>query len=115
MLYLFGSRQIRNRATMGGNIVTASPIGDSAPVLLALDATVVLASIATEKEVSSENGSGKGISERRLPISEFFVSYRKTALQPGEILRSIIVPRPFAERGITRRVEWYKVSKRREM
>src|SRR6185437_520426 len=42
MLRVFGSRQIRNRATMGGNIVTASPIGDSAPVLLALDARVVL-------------------------------------------------------------------------
>src|SRR5262249_55894410 len=78
MLYLFGSRQIRNRATMGGNIVTASPIGDSAPVLLALNARVVLA-------------SAKG--ERTLPIDEFFVAYRKTALQPGEILKSIIVPR----------------------
>ena len=63
---------------MGGNIVTASPIGDSAPVLLALDAKVVLASAA---------------GERTLPIEEFFVSYRKTALQPGEILKSIIVPR----------------------
>ena len=42
MLRVFGSRQIRNRATMGGNLVTASPIGDSAPVLLALDAKVML-------------------------------------------------------------------------
>ena len=44
MLRVFGSRQIRNRATMGGNIVTASPIGDSAPCLLALEAKVILAS-----------------------------------------------------------------------
>ncbi len=72
MLLVFGSRQIRNRATMGGNLVTASPIGDSAPVLLALDAKVVLA-------------SAKG--ERVLPIDDFFVAYRKTALQPDEILK----------------------------
>ena len=65
MLRVFGSRQIRNRATMGGNIVTASPIGDSAPCLLALDAKVVLA---------STNG------ERTISINDFFVSYRKTAL-----------------------------------
>ena len=49
MLHVFGSRQIRNRATMGGNIVTASPIGDSAAVLLALEASVVLASAAGER------------------------------------------------------------------
>ena len=78
MLLVFGSRQIRNRATLGGNLVTASPIGDSAPVLLALDAKVVLAS-ATD--------------ERVLPLDEFFIDYRKTALQPGEILKSVIVPR----------------------
>jgi xanthine dehydrogenase molybdopterin binding subunit/xanthine dehydrogenase small subunit len=100
MLRVFGSRQIRNRATMGGNIVTASPIGDSAPVLLALDAAVVLA---------SRDG------ERTLPISDFFVSYRKTALQPDEILKTIIVPRGQPKSGLTRAREWFKVSKRREM
>jgi xanthine dehydrogenase molybdopterin binding subunit/xanthine dehydrogenase small subunit len=98
MLYLFGSRQIRNRATMGGNIVTASPIGDSAPVLLALNARVVIAAAG---------------GERLLPIDEFFVSYRKTALQPGEILKTIIVPRPADSSRSVRR--FYKVSKRREM
>lgn len=98
MLLVFGSRQIRNRATLGGNLVTASPIGDSAPVLLALEAEVVLASV---------NG------ERTLPLDDFFVSYRKTALQPGEILKSVIVPRPDPNAKSHRK--FYKVSKRREM
>ena len=98
MLQWFGSRQIRNRATMGGNIVTASPIGDSAPVLLALDAQVVLVSEA---------------GDRTLPIDQFFVSYRKTALGPGEILKSIIVPRFNKKQRVHQR--FYKVSKRREM
>ncbi|MGI8432845.1 MAG: xanthine dehydrogenase small subunit, partial [Chthoniobacterales bacterium] len=98
MLLVFGSRQIRNRATMGGNLVTASPIGDSAPVLLALEAKLVLASAG---------------GERTLTLDEFFVSYRQTALQPGEILKSILVPRIPAEARSVRR--FYKVSKRREM
>lgn len=98
MLVLFGSRQIRNRATMGGNIVTASPIGDSAPVLMALEANVVLA---------SANG------ERTLPIDDFFVGYRKNALRRGEILKSIVVPR-FVRETIARR-RFFKASKRREM
>jgi xanthine dehydrogenase molybdopterin binding subunit/xanthine dehydrogenase small subunit len=100
MLRVFGSRQIRNRATMGGNLVTASPIGDSAPVLLALDAKVVLASLR---------------GERVLPLEEFFVAYRKTAMQPGEILKTILLPRGASQPGLTRKCEWYKVSKRREM
>ncbi len=100
MLRVFGSRQIRNRATMGGNIVTASPIGDSAPCLLALDARVVLA---------SEKG------ERALPIGEFFLAYRKTALQAGEVLKTIIIPRGISAAGLTRKAAWFKVSKRREM
>jgi xanthine dehydrogenase molybdopterin binding subunit/xanthine dehydrogenase small subunit len=98
MLHLFGSRQIRNRATMGGNLVTASPIGDSAPVLLALQASVVLASAA---------------GERALPIDDFFVAYRKTALGPGEILKSIVIPR--LPKDVRTRRKFYKVSKRREM
>ncbi|MDQ6656567.1 MAG: xanthine dehydrogenase small subunit, partial [Verrucomicrobiota bacterium] len=98
MLLVFGSRQIRNRATLGGNLVTASPIGDSAPVLLSLGARVLLAS-----------ASG----ERTIPLDEFFVSYRKTALAPGEILKTVIVPRFGADPTWIRR--FYKVSKRREM
>src|SRR6266513_1792955 len=95
MLYLFGSRQIRNRATMGGNLVTASPIGDSAPVLLALDASVVLASATREHTVA---------------LQDFFIAYRKTALEPGEVLKTIIIPRIKK-----RRTKFYKVTKRREM
>ncbi len=100
MLRVFGSRQIRNRATLGGNLATASPIGDSAPVLLALDAKVVIA-------------SPQG--ERTVPLGEFFIAYRKTALQPGEVLRCVVIPRGTSKPGLTRKFEWYKVSKRREM
>ena len=136
MLRVFGSRQIRNRATMGGNIVTASPIGDSAPVLLALDAKVVIASLQSRAgvspaqralqreqldEISSPTASARAgetpalLSERTLPIEQFFVSYRKTALQAGEVLKTIIVPRDVPQKGLTRKCEWFKVSKRREM
>lgn len=107
MLRVFGSRLIRNRATLGGNLVTASPIGDSAPLLLALDAQVVL--------VSLQSGTPALLSERTLPLHEFFVSYRKTALRPGEILKAIIVPRGESQPDVTRKCAWYKVSKRREM
>jgi xanthine dehydrogenase molybdopterin binding subunit/xanthine dehydrogenase small subunit len=100
MLRVFGSRQIRNRATMGGNLATASPIGDSAPVLLALDASVVLA-------------AAEG--ERTLPIDQFFTAYRQTALRPGEVLKTILLPRGPSASGLTRKCAWFKVSKRREM
>jgi xanthine dehydrogenase large subunit len=95
MLRLFASRQIRNRATLGGNLVTASPIGDSAPVLLSLDTQVVLKSRDAE---------------RTLPLDEFFLDYRKTALRPGEILLRVEIPRAPADRSV-----FFKVSKRREM
>src|SRR5438477_2462355 len=91
MLRVFGSRQIRNRATMGGNLVTASPIGDSAPVLLALDAKLVLASktgLTPASETAGHSDTGEMPGLRIVPIDQFFLAYRKTALQPGEILRA---------------------------
>lgn len=121
MLRRFGSRQIRNRATMGGNIVTASPIGDSAPWLLALDARVVLVQsrIGVPPPPPSGDAATGGtpapLSERTLPLEEFFVAYRQTALRPGEILQAIIVPRGASGPGLFRKCAWHKVSKRREM
>lgn len=66
-----GGWQIQNRATIGGNVVNASPAGDSLPVLLALDADVVVV-------------SARG--ERVIPYREFHRGYRRTALEPGELL-----------------------------
>jgi xanthine dehydrogenase small subunit len=91
-LELFASPLIRNRATLGGNLVTASPIGDAAPLLLALDAAV---------RIASPSG------ERTVPLDEFYLDYRKTALGRGEILVSVVVPKPL------RAVRFYKVAKRR--
>lgn len=96
MLRFFGSRQIKNSATVGGNLCNASPIGDLAPVLLALDAVIVVAGRA---------------GERRVPIAEFFVGYRKTGLAAGELLVRVELPDP----PPTAKVVAYKVSKRREM
>lgn len=101
MLWAFASRQIRNRATLAGNIVTASPIGDMPPVMLALEAEVVLAK--------------KG-STRTVPLADFFLAYRKTVLEPDEIVRAVVVPRNAAKvAGTKRRMDSYKVSKRREL
>ncbi|HVG08153.1 MAG TPA: xanthine dehydrogenase family protein subunit M [Thermoanaerobaculia bacterium] len=74
-----GGWQIQNRATLGGNLANASPAGDSLPVLLALNATVVLA-------------SARGF--REIPYDDFHSGYRKTALQPGEIVARIRLPLP---------------------
>jgi xanthine dehydrogenase large subunit len=102
MLAVFASRQIRHRATLGGNLATASPIGDSAPVLLALDAGVVLASPA---------------GERTVPLAEFFTGYRRTVLGPDELIREILLPRPppAGRDDCSRRTAFYKVSRRREL
>lgn len=96
MLRYFGARQIKHRATLGGNLCNASPIGDIAPVLLSLDATMVLA---------SEAGS------RSVPIRDFYLAYRSTALGVGELLARIEIPRPSPRA----RMGAYKVSRRREL
>jgi xanthine dehydrogenase large subunit len=100
MLKVFAARQIRNRATLGGNLATASPIGDSPPVLLSLDAELVLASAGGERTVA---------------LCDFFTGYRKTLLAPGEIIREVLLPRPALAKGVTRRSDFLKVSKRREL
>jgi xanthine dehydrogenase small subunit len=78
-LELFASPSIRNRATLGGNLATASPIGDAAPLLLALDATI---------EIAGREG------RRRVPLDTFFIDYRRTLLQHGELIVAVELPRP---------------------
>jgi len=73
-----GSRQIRSLGTIGGNIGTASPIGDMPPVLLALEASLKLVSVRGARD---------------LPLEEFFLGYRKTALAPDEVIQSLSIPR----------------------
>ena len=100
MLYWFAARQVRNRATIGGNIGTASPIGDLPPVLLSLDAELHLASRTSDAEIHY----------RTLPLSSFFTGYRQTDLRSGEVIVSIQIPKPLAS---TRRLSYaYKVGKR---
>jgi xanthine dehydrogenase small subunit len=91
-LTLFASPPIRNRATLGGNLATASPIGDAAPLLLALDASVEIAGPA---------------GRRKVPLANFFTGYRRTVLQRTELLTSVEVARPFPEI-----LRFYKVAKR---
>ncbi len=98
LLPLFSSRLIRNRGTFGGNLGTASPIGDGPPALLGLGAELVLASSGPSGEVL----------RRTVPLDAFFLDYRKTALSPRELIAEVRIPRPFP--AIQR---FYKVSKRK--
>jgi CO/xanthine dehydrogenase FAD-binding subunit len=70
----------QNRATLGGNICNASPAADTPPALLAYGASVALMSVA---------------GTRTLPYTDFHLGYKKTALQPGELLHTVTVPRSF--------------------
>lgn len=74
----FADDQIREQATIGGNLVNASPAGDSQPALLAMNASVTLA-----------RREGGAVLERSLPLSEFILGPSRTALQPQEILTAI--------------------------
>lgn len=72
-----GSPQIRNAGTIGGNVGTASPAGDTLPVLVALDAVIVLASLG---------------GERRVPLAELITGPKRTAIAPGELIVAVEVP-----------------------
>jgi xanthine dehydrogenase small subunit len=74
-----GSRQIRTMGTIGGNLGTASPIGDFLPILLALDATIALRSIRGARTVAA---------------ADFFLGYRKTALAADELIEAVLLPKP---------------------
>ncbi|MFD8025196.1 xanthine dehydrogenase small subunit [Streptomyces lavendulae] len=89
----FASRLIRNSATFGGNLGTGSPIGDSPPVLLALEASLVLA-----------DADG----ERVVPLADYFTGYRQSVRRPGELIRAVRVPLPLSP--VT---AFHKIAKRR--
>lgn len=96
ILAVFGSLQIRNLATIGGNICSASPIGDTLPVLFAYGAVIKLQS---EK------------SERELRLEEFITGYRKTGIRNDELLTEIRIPLTEPDT----KVYSYKVSRRKDL
>ena len=95
-MYLrFASRPVREAGTMGGNLANGSPIGDSAPVLMALGAALMLR---------------RGEAQRSLPLDAFYLGYQRNALAEGEFVEAITLPLPGADDRT--RVRAYKLSKR---
>jgi xanthine dehydrogenase small subunit len=89
----FASPPIRHAGTMGGNVANGSPIGDSPPVLMALDATVELR---------------RGTRVRRMALPDFYLDYMKNALEPGEFVQGLALPLS----ALQRQIRAYKISKR---
>jgi xanthine dehydrogenase small subunit len=95
----FAGWPVRQSGTLAGNIANGSPIGDSMPLLLALDARVVLTGL-----------QGQQIEQREVPLEHFYLGYRRNALQAHEILTQVLIPLPTAGQ-----VTWFeKLSKRFE-
>lgn len=88
-----GSTQVRNAGTIGGNVANGSPIGDSPPALIAAGATLVLR---------------KGMTQREMPLEDFFIEYGKQDRAPGEFVEMIRLPKPQAGA----KFRSYKISKR---
>lgn len=93
LLPQFASRLIRNSATLGGNLGTGSPIGDAAPALLALGASLVLASADGEREV---------------PLDVYYTGYRQSVRRPDELIARVRFPAPRGEL-----TAFHKIAKRR--
>ncbi len=91
MIRRYGSTQVRNAATIGGNIANGSPIGDGPPALIALGATLHLR---------------RGSETRALPLEDFFVSYGKQDIEAGEFVEAVSIPRQVDN------LKCYKISKR---
>ena len=88
-----GAAQIQNRGTIGGNVMNASPAGDMLPLLLACDAQLI---------------AGRAGGERLIPVADFWPAYRRTALEPTELLLRISIPLPAG-----RQLRYRKVGTRR--
>ncbi len=99
-MFLIASLHIRNRATLGGNIVNASPIGDMTSMLLALGSTLVLSDGTTEREV---------------PMQEFFLDYKVLDRKPEELVTEIVFADAATEGEGETRVNFEKVSKRKAL
>jgi xanthine dehydrogenase small subunit len=97
----FAGRPIRESATLGGNVANGSPIGDSMPFLLALDASVVLSSVEAPQAP---------VQRRTVALKDFYLGYRQTGLAPTEVIERIVLPRRTAQS----RLASYKISKRFE-
>jgi xanthine dehydrogenase small subunit len=104
----FASRLIRNGATLGGNLGTGSPIGDTPPALLALEAVLVLASSEGGAHGGGAAGGSGSYGEREVPLAEYFTGYRTSVRQPGELIKSVRIPLPLAEINA-----FHKIAKRR--
>jgi xanthine dehydrogenase small subunit len=91
LLRRYGSVQVRNAATIGGNIANGSPIGDGPPALIALGATLHLR---------------QGEARRRLPLEDFFLAYRRQDRRPGELVEAVTIP------AAAPALRCYKLSKR---
>ena len=89
----FAGPPVRHAGTLGGNVANGSPIGDAAPVLMALDAQIELR---------------RGDTVRRLPLQFFYVDYMRNLMQPDEFVQGLAVPLA----TLRRRVRAYKISKR---
>ena len=91
MIRRYGSTQVRNAATIGGNIANGSPIGDNPPALIAAGATLHLR---------------RGDTRRDMPLEDFFIDYGKQDRQPGEFVEAVTLPRNIPN------LRCYKLSKR---
>ncbi|MCA9258902.1 MAG: FAD binding domain-containing protein [Planctomycetales bacterium] len=96
LLHRFGSPQIRNLGTVGGNVANGSPIADSLPFFFAMESTVQVASVGGERTVA---------------ISELYRGYKDLALEPGEMIVELRTPLP----GPRDRLQLFKISRRKDL
>ncbi len=101
MLRWFASSQIRNVASLGGNLATASPINDMNPMLACMNAKLIIASM----------DEGSVVSRRSVAVKDFFVSYRTVDMKPYELIETIQVPKP---KAVLEYIFPFKQARRRE-